>query len=328
MGKTKQEILNLLEANYGKGLLSGAKIGKMLGITRSAVSKTIISLQNQGYPITAIRPRGYELVYRDNIINAENIKPLLCRPDDIDNAKFFTSIGSTNEYLREQANMGAGHGLIAFADSQTFGRGRRDHLFYSPKWTGIYISFLLRGGRFRTITPASITMSAAVAVCNAIAKISDKKTSIKWVNDILIDRKKICGIGTEALQDFVTGETEWVVLGIGINVATDSFPTEIEDIATSIFPEMEIGLARKTLTAELINLIMDDSFASDFTKMITDYKNRLEFVGEVVKVISSANEYYAKIRNIDQTGALIVELANGDLIPLHAGEIRPLLLNT
>lgn len=90
--------------------------------------------------------------------------------------------------------------------------------------------------RFENAT--TVTAFAAVAVCEAIECISEKTPQIKWVNDIFIGSKKVCGILTEAVTDFESGNLGWIVLGIGVNVSTHraDFPKELQNIAISIYP--------------------------------------------------------------------------------------------
>ena len=154
-------------------------------------------------------------------------------------------IGSTNTYLKARAADGAQEGSVAVALSQTDGRGRMQRALASPPGSGIYMSILLRP-RELACTGVLITACAAVAVNEAIEEVTGIKTDIKWVNDLYLSKKKICGILAEGAIDPKTSTFDHVVLGIGVNL-TDTFKgTELENIAGGLYP---------TLTdAELLSL--------------------------------------------------------------------------
>lgn len=161
------------------------------------------------------------------------------------------SVDSTNNYLRKLAAEGCPHGQFVVAQHQTAGRGRMGRSFVSQEGTGIYLSWLLRPDCSPTdILP--ITCMSAVAVCDAIYKCYEIKPQIKWVNDLVLNQRKICGILTEML---LTGnKISHVIVGIGINVNNlqEEFPSELRDIATSLFMETGKQLDISILTDELI----------------------------------------------------------------------------
>ena len=121
---------------------------------------------------------------------------------------------------------------LVISNKQTNGRGRLGKSFYSPEDTGIYMSFVYKNNKLSN--PINITSIAAVAVTNAITEIMDIDINIKWVNDLYYNNKKICGILTEATTNPDTGELDNIIVGIGLNISTTSFPNELKEIATSI----------------------------------------------------------------------------------------------
>ena len=130
---------------------------------------------------------------------------------------YFEELDSTNSYLKEMAAKGAQEGTIIIANRQSAGRGRLGRSFFSPEEKGIYMSILLRPD-ISLERAVLITSMAAVAVAEAIEQVSGIQTKIKWVNDIFLNKKKVCGILTEAGIDAETGTLEYAVLGIGVNV--------------------------------------------------------------------------------------------------------------
>lgn len=319
MNSNELKVLELLEKDRHTPL-SGSYLAKKLEISRTAIWKIINKLNAEGHKIESSK-KGYQLGLDSNIISLQGISQHLARAIDAQNICVLKTTDSTNKIAKEKALQGGGHGIVITADEQTKGCGRNGHAFYSPKGTGVYISFILKNDLYKRINPASITMNAAVVACEAIEKISDKIPTIKWVNDILIDRKKVGGISTEAITNLENGEIEWIVLGIGINVSTSNFPPELETIATSISPNIPLGLARNKLLALLINSVLDENFGLAFDKTIVEYKKRLGFIGETIKVITPTISYEAEAIDVDEMGTLIVKNISNELINLRSGEI-------
>ena len=184
--------------------------------------------------------------------------------------------------------------------------------------------FILRPEVLHFKNQTSVTAFAAVSVCEAIESISKKEPKIKWVNDIFMDGKKVCGILTEAVTDFESGGLEWVVLGIGINVytRTEDFPAELQSLATSIYPDKKTPGVRNKLSAEIINRILGFETAPSEAEIFEKYKKRLMMLGKEITVIQNKMEYRANAIDVDSAGHLIVKNENGEIIPLSSGEIR------
>ena len=177
--------------------------------------------------------------------------------------------------------------------------GRYNRAFYSPSGEGVYFSVLLRP-EFSAAETLYITTSAAVAVCEAIESLSKKKAQIKWVNDVLIEGKKTCGILTEASFDVENGKIKYAVVGIGINVKQELFPNELKDIATSVFgTEYRPGMRSELIAAVL------DKLKYYYDKIpqrafFEEYKRRSVVIGKRVKVVSGNLNGYAQIIDLDE----------------------------
>ena len=131
---------------------------------------------------------------------------------------------STNDYIKKSSNLDS---AVVIAKKQTLGRGRLNRTFYSPENKGIYLSILVKP-QLETKNSVKITTFTAVAVANAIEKVSGLKTQIKWVNDIFINGKKVCGILAEASQNFKESKLDYAVIGIGINLYGKDFPMKLK----------------------------------------------------------------------------------------------------
>ena len=321
---TKHRILELLEQNRGDSI-SGERLAGILNVSRNAVWKAVKELEKEGYSIEAVTNKGYRLSDQNDIVSIQGIKPFLSPQSKLyaENIKIYKTLESTNKTAKEMAVAGAEHGTVIIADSQTKGRGRYSRSYFSPSG-GLYMSIILRPEVLNFENPTSVTAFAAVAVCEAIESISEKTPKIKWVNDILIDGKKVCGILTEAVTDFESGSLDWIVLGIGINVyiKTEDFPDDLQTSATSIFPNEKMFGVRNKLSAEIINRILGYDITPREAEIFRKYKNRLAMLGNQVTVIQNKIEYKAAVIDIDAAGHLVVKNENGEIITVSSGEIR------
>lgn len=322
---TKNRILELLEQQRGESI-SGEHLAGVLGISRNAVWKAIKELQKDGYNIVAVTNKGYCLSAENDIISIPGIKPFLSERSQFyaNKIQVHKSLESTNKTAKEMAVAGAEHGTIIISDCQTMGRGRYSRNFFSPSGGGLYMSIVLRPEAMHFKNPTSVTAFAAVSVCEAIESISTKVPRIKWVNDIFIDGKKVCGILTEAVTDFESGGLDWVVLGIGINVHTriEDFPCDLQSIATSIYPDEKMSGVRNRLSAEIINRILGFETLPSETEIFEKYKKRLMVLGKKITVIQNQVEYKATAIDVDSVGHLVVKNESGERITLSSGEIR------
>ena len=194
-------------------------------------------------------------------------------------------IDSTNTYLKSTAEKGEKDGSVVIAETQTAGRGRLGRHFYSDKG-GLYMSILIRPD-MPTERSLFITTGAAVAVSRAIEKVCGKKVGIKWVNDIFIDGKKVCGILTEGASDFETGRLQYAVVGIGINVTEPQgkFNAEIADIATAIYEKDVPWGIKNRLAAEVLNQFSEIMKAPDDKMVIDEYRSRSILINKEVYII-------------------------------------------
>lgn len=230
------------------------------------------------------------------------------------------STDSTNAYLKRSIRDDLKEGFAIIADSQTLGKGRFSRKFYSPKNSGIYMSILLRP----SLSPENavlITAAAAVAVSRAIEKLSGKETKIKWVNDIYISSKKVCGILTEGSINS-DGSFNYAILGIGINAykPENNFPNEIKDIAGAIFSQKKENL-RNTLIAEVINNFFQYYNNLESKTFLDDYRQKSLVLGKEIKVPKNDKLFSAKALEIDDNCRLLVEYDNNEREYLSSGEI-------
>lgn len=236
--------------------------------------------------------------------------------------KCFEELDSTNRYLKELAAEGAPEGTVIIANRQSAGRGRLGRSFFSPGEKGIYMSILLRPD-IPLERAVLITSMAAVAVAKAIERVSGLEAKIKWVNDIFLNGKKVCGILTEAGINAEKGTLDYAVLGIGVNVGTMEFPEELKDIATSVSNECGVLVSKEALKDEILveldqwyPTLSDGSF-------LEESKKRSLLLGKEILVLDETAPggcYPAKAVDINELGNLIIE-RNGEMVVLNSGEV-------
>jgi BirA family biotin operon repressor/biotin-[acetyl-CoA-carboxylase] ligase len=316
----KQEVLKILEESRGNSV-NGAKLADQLYVTRSAIWKAIKSLQKDGYRITAVTNKGYCLLPDNDIVSSESIRPYLNGKAVDFHLEVYPSVTSTNTIAKELAGQGAKEGTVIVAREQTSGRGRMGRSFYSPDSTGIYFSIILRP-KLSLEDSLLITTAAAVAVAKAIERISGKEAKIKWVNDIFMEGKKVCGILTEASLNFENGSLEYAVVGIGINIMTQSFPDELQTVAGSVFTDKpEDTPVTSLLVAEILNNIADSMDSLTDKSYLEDYKSRSFLIGQDILVLKGSTSLPARAVDLDDKARLVVEYEDHTLEALTSGEV-------
>lgn len=220
----------------------------------------------------------------------------------------FETIDSTNTKAKELAAAGAVQGTLVTADAQQAGIGRRGRSWSSEKKAGIYMSMLLRP-EIATDKASMLTLVAALAVERAIAETLDCQPMIKWPNDIVLNKKKICGILTEMVLKGT--EIDYVVIGIGINVNNKNFPEEIVQTASSLSLELGDEIDREMLISEVWKRfsVYYENFlqVGDLSGIKAEYEHALINKDEKVKVLDPLGEYMGIAKGITNIGELIVD---------------------
>ena len=234
----------------------------------------------------------------------------------------FDTIESTNTEAINQAKRGADEGLFIVANRQTAGRGRHGRVWISESNAGLYFSLVLRPKIEMRFLPL-ITLMSAVAVHETL-KNFDLNSDIKWVNDIHINGKKICGILAETCE---TPKGLAVIVGIGINLKSSNFPPEIAETATSIEAETNQTANSETL---LRNLTRNLTFYCDLLyesngaeKIRGKWTRRSTYASRKSVKITLENEIiFGTTRGIEENGALRLELKSGEIRIIHAGDVE------
>lgn len=317
---TKEQLLALLESSKGT-YFSGEEIARRLEVSRAAVWKAVNALRQEGFPIDAVTNRGYCLTQRVDALSSEGILAHLQKGRDLQ-VTVLPTVTSTNAVLREKAGQGAAAGSVVVAGQQTAGRGRCGRAFYSPGETGLYFSVLLRPTRYGPQQITRLTAVAAVALCEAIETVTGECSGIKWVNDLFLHGKKVCGILTEGAFSLENGALEYGILGVGINLypPKGGFPKELAGIAGSIL-DKPIPDGRNRLAAEFLNRFLNYYDAPEKLSYIEAYRRRSLVIGRQVTVLLGSESRSAYVQGIDDSCRLLVRYENGETDCLSYGEI-------
>ncbi|MCI5951515.1 MAG: biotin--[acetyl-CoA-carboxylase] ligase [Anaerostipes sp.] len=316
----KTEILKALKNS--DTYLSGEQLSQKFGVSRTAIWKYIKQLREEGYEIESVTRRGYRLLQTADRITASEILSRNQASWVGKSIEYFEVTDSTNQRIYDFAEKGREEGLLAVAEEQTGGKGRRGRSWVSPPGTGIWMSLLLRP-KVEPQKASMVTIVAALAMTKAMEKITGMEIRIKWPNDVVLNGKKVCGILTEMSAELE--EIHYIIVGIGINANTESFPEDIQDRATSIYLESGKKVERAAFIAEFC--VQFEQYYERFLEMGNlaflkeEYESYLINIGREVKIIKKKEERVRKALGINELGELIVAKSDGTTEIIFSGEV-------
>lgn len=318
---TKEKVLQFLEQRKGESI-SGQDLADQLEVSRTSVWKAINGLKKEGYQIEATTNKGYQLSIETDLLSEAAIVPLLSEALKDHRIIAHKTIDSTNLEAKRIVNEEATFEGVILSEEQTKGRGRLGRVFHSPSESGLYMSLVLKP--VADLDNATlITTAAAVAVSQAIETLTGKEPQIKWVNDIFLDGRKVCGILTEGIMDMESRTIGTIILGIGLNFRAPEtdFPDEIQSIAGTLFDSKNAAVTRNQMAAEILNrfYVLYPDLAS--RSYLDEYRKRCFVLGEQVTFPQGSETIEAKAIAIDDDGGLVVALSDGETKTLTYGEI-------
>lgn len=308
--------------------VSGQQLCDKFGVTRTAVWKVINQLKEEGYLIESVSRRGYRLVEGPvDILSQSEIASRLTTKWAGSKLYYFDVTGSTNNDAKRLAEEGASHGTVVVADIQNAGKGRRGRKWQTLPGTALSFTLLLRP-EFSPDKASMLTLVMALSVAEAVGDVTGIEASIKWPNDIVMNKKKICGMLTEMTMTPEMDEIQYIVVGAGINVnncSIEEFEEEIRTSATSLRIETgrqvdRAGLLEKVLVRfeENYGIFLE---TLDLSRLREAYQKHLQGVGCEVRVLDPAGEYTGISQGINDKGELIVVKENGERVQVYAGEV-------
>ena len=317
---TKEELLKLLWQN-ADAYISGEELARRLSVSRTAIWKAIGQLREAGYNIESVSNRGYRLLSESDVLSEEGIRRHL-KHQELE-LQVYKTITSTNTVLKTLAAESAPAGLALIAGEQTAGRGRMGRSFYSPADSGLYLSLLLRPN-MSAVEATRLTACAAVAVAETIEELSGRPAQIKWVNDIFVDDRKVCGILTEASVDCENGMMHYVIIGLGVNthVPAGDFPEEIRGIAGAAFNADQIPELRCRLAAGILDRLAEYTENPGAARVFEGYKSRSLVLGKAINILAPGRDPVpAEALDLEEDYSLIVRLPDGSTTRLNSGEV-------
>jgi len=316
------QVIHVLSAN-ATVLVSGTKLAQEIGTTRSEVWRLIQQLRTLGLDIAGHPASGYQLVKVPDLPLPDVLASPLSATMFDGKIHHYFRIPSTNTEAMQAAAAGAPEGSVFLAEEQTAGRGRGGHSWTSPASTGIYCSVVLRP----SLSPADaivLSMTAGLAAASAVQQCTGIAPDLRWPNDLLIGEKKFCGILTEMNAEIT--RVRYAVVGIGINVNQESFPLDLDAIATSLRIVTGHAHSRVQLTAALLQSLDREYVAltshpigaarSDIFRRFEQQSSYAR--GKPVQVEEDGG-YQGTTAGLDDRGFLLVETTSGTRTVLSGG---------
>jgi len=323
-GTTDRRVAGLLRllSNNATIVISGERIAREIGVSRSAVWRWVEKLRELGVKVKGQAATGYFLEKVPDILTADELKRRLKGSLFGKRIHHFFKADSTNRVAFELGHASEPEGTVVLAEEQTAGRGRAGHTWHSERATGIYVSLLLRP-KLAPVQAPLLTMMAGLSAHTAVEAVTGLVVDLKWPNDLTIHGKKAGGILTEMHAD--PEQIRFVVVGIGLNVNQEKFPSELANIATSLRQETSKPQSRMELLVRLLR-----EFESDYHRFVREglasVIKRFEVLssyahGKRVRVTNGMESYLGTTVGLGPEGLLQVERDDGRVVTVLAGDI-------
>jgi BirA family transcriptional regulator, biotin operon repressor / biotin---[acetyl-CoA-carboxylase] ligase len=317
------QILTALRS-AGNGAVSGAELSQRLGVSRTAIWARIEGLRTLGYEIAASPHQGYHLLGSPDLLHAEDLHSRLGRTRVIGREiRVFQETSSTSDIVEKLGRDGVKEGVVAFAESQTKGRGRLGRHWVSPSKKGLWFSVLLRPS-IHPLQATQITVACATALRRAISLHSGLQPSIKWPNDVMINGRKVAGILTELNAEL--DHVKYLIAGIGVDVnqTASDFTPELRKIASSIRIEAGRPVPRPEL-AVLILQELDKDYqrvtGGRFTELADEWEGHCNTIGRDVSIRIGERFVRGRAEALGEDGALLVRTDHGHLERVIGGDV-------
>lgn len=308
------------------GFVSSQKICSVLGISRSAVWKQVEALRRLGWSIEGVSSQGYRI---SGVADSLRILEMDPGFDPIRIGRrivVYEETSSTNDDAWQLGLEGAEEGTVVLAEMQRAGRGRRGRQWLGPARKNLYASILLRP----PVPPGDapfLTLLASVALCEALAETGPLAPQIKWPNDVLLQRKKTAGILAEmhAEQESV----HFLVLGIGVNLnmTADMLPADVRYPATSVQCALGAPVDRVSFSRTLLRHLdhQYDAFLRQGPGPVREkWLRYCAHRDGLLEVETPQGTLQGWFRDIDDEGALVLEVAYGRTERIRAGDVTRL----
>ncbi len=321
---SRDRIQSLFHRHPGE-YISGEKISRLLNISRAAVWKQVKVLREEGFDIEAKHSLGYRLLASPDLLVSASIENgLNCRLIGR-TVVSLTETDSTNVQARRLGEEGVPEGAVVVADRQNAGRGRLGRCWESPAGVNLYCSVLLRP-QIPVDQAPQLTFLSAVAVAETLKDVCQLTTEVKWPNDILVNGAKISGLLNEMNAE--TGQIHFVILGVGVNLnmLTSQFPEELNYPATSAFLETGERVDRLLFLRTFLQRLDHyyyEFLREGFSPIRRRWENLCRLINTQVEVDQGRHHCCGTVVGLDVDGALRLQLNDGSIERILAGDIRP-----
>ncbi len=316
-----RQAVALMLLQSGEAFLSGELLSERFGISRAAVWKHVQTLREEGWQIESVPHRGYRIVRAPDRMHPALIFQRLETSRYGRNLVCLDECDSTNIRARTLAQEGAPDGTVVVAQEQTAGRGRRGRSWVSEPDCNIYMSLVLRPP-VRPEEAPKLTLAAALAVQQAVARVCGAEAGIKWPNDLLLRERKFCGILTELSADVES--IHFAVVGIGVNVNALEFPPEIAEVATSIRAYTGERVERNTLCAAILlelERLMELWQEQGFASLMERYRQKSVTLGQNVRISGVNSEVTGVVDDFDEMGRILLRTETGEIQTIVSGDV-------
>lgn len=303
-------------------VISGARIAREIGVSRSTVWRWVERLRELGVRVKGQAATGYFLEKVPDVLTPDVLKRQLKGTLFGKRIYHFFKTDSTNRVALELGHAGEPEAAVVLAEEQTAGRGRAGHSWHSERAAGIYMTLLLRP-KLAPVQAPVLTMMAGLSAHAAVEAVTGLAVDLKWPNDLMIRGKKAGGILTEMHAE--PAQVQFVVVGIGLNVNQERFPSELGDLATSLRQEIGKPQSRMELLVRLLR-----EFESDYNRFlregIASVIQRFQVVssyahGKKVRVTNGTESYVGTTVGLGPEGLLQVEREDGRVVTVIAGDV-------
>ncbi len=308
----------------GEQFLSGQHLAEVIGCSRTAVWKHIEELRKEGFELEAVRKKGYRILKTPDKMTADEIRLGLTTQFIGKNIYYQESVDSTQFIAHKLTAENAQEGTVVIAEEQLAGKGRLNRKWHSPKYTGIWMSLILRPNIPLTKAP-QLTLLTAVAIVQAIEEITGLSPEIKWPNDILINGRKVTGILTELQAE--ADRIHSIIVGIGLNAnqKQEDFPVELRGTASSLLIESGNLVSRSSLVRSIFThfeklylLYLKQGFYP--IKVL--WEGYAVSIGKVIKARTLTNVIEGKALGITDEGVLRLEDFSGTVHHVYSADIE------
>ena len=323
-GTTDRRLASLLTlfADNATIAISGARIAKEIGVSRSTVWRWVERLREVGVRVKGKPNTGYFLERVPDILTPDMLRQRLKGSMFAKRIHHFFRIDSTNRVAMELGYAGEPEGAVILAEEQTAGRGRAGRSWHSERAAGIYVTLLLRP-KISPVQAPLLTMMAGLSAHAAIQAQTGFRLDLKWPNDLILNGKKLGGILTEMHAE--TTMVRFVIVGIGINVNQEKFPSELSSVATSLRAETEKNQSRLELLARLLREFETDynRFLREGSGSVTERFAQISSyaLGKKVRITNGSETYVGVTAGIRPEGLLQVQQEDGSIFTVFAGDV-------